>query len=111
MNSLALPVFRAIRVVLFDLDGTLIDSAPDMGAATNRMRTDRGLPALPLERYRYRAGSGARGMLDVAFGMPDDHPDYAAHKEEFFVNYDQCLTERTRAFRVVDLESTRGLVY
>ena len=113
MNSLALPVFRSIRVVLFDLDGTLIDSAPDMGAATNRMREDRGLPALPLESYRHRAGSGARGMLDVAFGMAADHPQYEAHKEEFFANYDQCLTERTRAFdgaeELVQELATRGL--
>ena len=113
MSSLALPVFRSIRVVLFDLDGTLIDSAPDMGAATNRMRQDRGLPALPLERYRHRAGSGARGMLEVAFGMAGDHPEYEAHKEEFFANYDLCLTERTRVFdgagELVQELITRGL--
>ena len=113
MNSLALPVFRSIRVVLFDLDGTMIDSAPDMGAATNRMREDRGLPALPLESYRHRAGSGARGMLAVAFGMAGDHPEYEAHKEEFFANYDQCLTERTRAFdgaeELVQELITRGM--
>ena len=101
MNT-AFPAFRSVRVVLFDLDGTLIDSAPDMGAATNRMRTDRGLAALPLENYRHRAGSGARGMLDVAFAMAGDHPDYEAHKQEFFTNYDQCLTERTRAFNGVE---------
>ena len=101
MNT-AMPVFRGVRVVLFDLDGTLIDSAPDMGAATNRMRTARCLPALPLQNYRHRAGSGARGMLDVAFAMASDHPDYEAHKDEFFSNYDQCLTERTRAFEGVE---------
>ena len=41
-------MFAHIRAVLFDLDGTLIDSAPDLGAAADKMRTDRGLPALPL---------------------------------------------------------------
>ena len=102
MKGLALPVLRDVRVVLFDLDGTLLDSAPDMGAATNRMRTDRGLPALPLAAYRHRAGSGARGMLDVAFGMASEHPEYEARKAEFFANYDQCLTERTRAFDGVE---------
>ena len=113
MKGLALPVLRDVRVVLFDLDGTLLDSAPDMGAATNRMRTDRGLPALPLEAYRHRAGSGARGMLDVAFGMASDHPEYEARKYEFFANYDQCLTECTRAFDGVEELlrelATRGL--
>jgi phosphoglycolate phosphatase len=39
---------RPIQAVLFDLDGTLIDSAPDLGAAADKMRIDRGLPSLPL---------------------------------------------------------------
>ena len=57
---------RSFEAVLFDLDGTLIDSAPDLGAAADKMRTDRGMPSLPLERYRPMAGSGARDMLGVA---------------------------------------------
>ena len=109
MKKPPMPSFGAVRVVLFDLDGTLLDSAPDMGAATNRMRADRGLPELPLAHYRHRAGSGARGMLHVGFGMGADHPQYEAHKEEFFSHYDQCLTERTRAFEGVD-ELLQGLV-
>ena len=71
-------MFSDIRAVLFDLDGTLIDSAPDLGAAADKMRIDRGLPSLPLERYRPMAGAGARGMLGVAFGITPEHPDYAA---------------------------------
>ncbi len=72
------------RAVLFDLDGTLIDSAPDLGAAADQMRTDRGLASLPMERYRPMAGAGARGMLGVAFGITPDAPDFAALREEFF---------------------------
>jgi phosphoglycolate phosphatase-like HAD superfamily hydrolase len=59
--------------VLFDLDGTLIDSAPDLGAAADLMRTDRNMPPLGLDAYRAMAGAGARGMLGVAFGMSADH--------------------------------------
>ena len=95
-------MFTDIQAVLFDLDGTLIDSAPDLGAAADKMRTDRGLPSLPLASYRPMAGSGARGMLGVAFGMTPDHADFDALKEEFFVNYDQCVTQRTFAFVGVD---------
>ena len=84
--------------MLFDLDGTLIDSAPDLGAAADKMRVARGLPSLPLERYRPMAGAGARGMLGVAFGITPDHPDFAALREEFFSNYESCMTERTYAF-------------
>lgn len=103
-------VFRGIRAVLFDLDGTLIDSAPDLGAAADLMRTGRGLPSLPLELYRPMAGAGARGMLHVAFDMSPEHKDYEAHKEEFFVHYEACLTQRTQAFSGVGelLDVLRG---
>ena len=99
-------MFDQIDAVLFDLDGTLIDSAPDLGAAADKMRTDRGLVPLPLEDYRPMAGAGARGMIGVAFGLAPDHADFAALKEEFFSNYEACMTERTYAFEgVMDLVS------
>jgi phosphoglycolate phosphatase len=95
------PLFEGVRAVLFDLDGTLIDSAPDLGAAADKMRTDRGLPSLPLATYRPMAGAGARGMIAVAFGHGADHPAYEDLREEFFVNYEACMTERTYAFEGV----------
>ncbi len=95
-------VFRGIRAVLFDLDGTLIDSAPDLGAAADAMRTERGLAPLPPERYRPLAGAGARGMLRVAFDIDPDHAGYEPLKQEFFAHYEACLTERTRPFHEVD---------
>ena len=91
-------MFTQIRAVLFDLDGTLIDSAPDLGAAADKMRVDRGMPSLPLQAYRPMAGAGARGMIGVAFGHSPDHPDYEALKHEFLANYEACMTVRTRAF-------------
>jgi N-acetyl-D-muramate 6-phosphate phosphatase len=90
--------FANIDAVLFDLDGTLIDSAPDLGAAVDQMRVSRGLPSLALETYRPMAGAGARGMLSIAFGMSPQDPEFAAMREEFFSNYEQCMTERTYAF-------------
>lgn len=91
-------LFAHAQAVLFDLDGTLIDSAPDLGAAADKMRTDRGLPSLPLSLYRPMAGAGARGMLAIAFGMAPEHPQYMAYREEFFVNYENAMTERTVIF-------------
>ncbi len=91
-------MFTNIDAVLFDLDGTLIDSAPDLGAAADKMRTDRGLPSLPLTQYRPMAGAGARGMIGVAFALTPLDAGFDALKEEFFLNYETCMTERTYAF-------------
>ena len=93
MTSLFLP-----QAIFFDLDGTLIDSAPALGAAADKLRTDRGLASIAYERYRPMAGAGARGMLQIAFEMKPDHADYEAFREEFYVNYENCLTQRTFAF-------------
>lgn len=94
-------MFGDVHAVLFDLDGTLIDSAPDLGAAADKMRTDRGLPSLPPAQYRPMAGAGARGMLGVAFNVAPEDPGYDALREEFFVNYENCMTQRTYAFEGV----------
>ena len=91
-------MFEQAQAVLFDLDGTLIDSAPDLGAAADKMRVQRGLPSLPLDTYRPMAGAGARGMLGIAFDMTPEHPEFMDFREEFFVNYENAMTERTRIF-------------
>lgn len=94
-------LFENVAGVLFDLDGTLIDSAPDLGAAADLMRVQRGLASLPIEEYRPLCGAGARGMLQIAFDIGPDHSDYELMREEFFANYERCLTERTFAFEGV----------
>jgi phosphoglycolate phosphatase len=94
--------FENIEAVLFDLDGTLIDSAPDLGAAADQMRISRGMPSLALDAYRPLAGSGARGMLAVAFGITPQDPQFDSMREEFFCNYENCMTQRTYVFEGVD---------
>lgn len=89
---------RPIRAILFDLDGTLIDSAPDLGAAADQMRIARGLPSLPMADYRPFAGSGARGMLRVAFGMQPEDAEFPTMREEFFQNYERRMTQDTTVF-------------
>jgi N-acetyl-D-muramate 6-phosphate phosphatase len=91
-------MFKDVQAVLFDLDGTLIDSAPDLGAAADLMRTTRGLPSIELSAYRHMAGAGARGMLGIAFGMTPDHPEFNTLREEFFANYEQRLMQNTVIF-------------
>jgi phosphoglycolate phosphatase len=95
-------LFLGMEAVLFDLDGTLIDSAPDLGAAADKMRTDRGLDSLPHAAYRPMAGAGARGMIGVAFGITPQHAEFPSLKEEFFANYEACMTQRTYAFEGIE---------
>ncbi|MGZ5182190.1 MAG: HAD-IA family hydrolase [Ramlibacter sp.] len=108
-------MFEQVQAVLFDLDGTLIDSAPDLGAAADQMRTDRGLPSLPLDVYRPMAGAGARGMLGIAFGITPEHADFPSLREEFFRNYERRMTASTRAFggvaELVEALVGRGLAW
>lgn len=97
MNPLA-PRWAHLRAVLFDLDGTLIDSAGDLAAAANAMRVDRGLEPLPLAQYRPHGGSGARGMLRQAFDIAPGHADYERLKHEFLDRYEGLMHDSTRPF-------------
>jgi len=91
----------AVRAVLFDLDGTLADTAPDLGGAVNRMRERRGLAPLPIERLRPVASSGARGMLAAGLGKTPADPDYEALREEFLAEYESALDVHSRLFEGV----------
>ncbi len=91
-----------IRAVLFDLDGTLADTAPDLGSALNRQRTARGLPALPIAEIRPHASAGARGLLKVGFQMDPDAPGYDSMREEFLAFYAEQLCRDTRLFPGVE---------
>jgi len=88
----------SIRGVLFDLDGTLIDSAPDLAGAANRLRADHGLEPLPLAALRPMVGSGARGMVGVAFGVAPGEPRFEALRDAFLAHYEAGLLQRTRPF-------------
>lgn len=87
-----------IRAVLFDLDGTLADTAPDMARTVNLMRTRRGLAAVPLGQVRAYVSSGARGMVCSAFGITPEHPEFGGLREEFLALYGDNLCIDTRLF-------------
>ena len=92
-----------LAAILFDLDGTLIDSAPDLAAAANAMRSVRGLPALPYEQLRPMAGSGARGMLSRTFGLAPGDADYLALRDEFYDRYEALMLTSTQAFAGIEV--------
>ena len=87
-----------LEAVLFDLDGTLIDSAPDLAGACNDMRLSRGRPALPYAALRPMVGSGARGMVGRAFDVVSPDPRFPALRDEFLQRYEDRMTQETRIF-------------
>jgi len=92
----------AADAVLFDLDGTLADTAGDLACAVNRVRADRGLPPVPVDQVRPHASSGARGMLAAGMGVRPDDPDYAELRDAFLAHYAAALADTTRLFDGVD---------
>ncbi|WP_435626390.1 HAD-IA family hydrolase [Candidatus Ferrigenium straubiae] len=87
-----------IKAVLFDLDGTFADTAPDLAAALNHTRTARNLPPLPLETIRPQASHGSRGLLRLGFGIEPDAPDYDALRDIFLSYYERNICVHTRLF-------------
>jgi len=90
--------FHDVDCVLFDLDGTLVDTAPDLGDAANQVRIELGLPPLPDAGYRPVASAGARGLLKVALDMAPDHPEYPVRRDALLAHYRANLTRRSRLF-------------
>ena len=87
-----------IKAVLFDLDGTLADTAPDLCYTLNRMRAARNLPALPVAATRAYTSLGARGLLGIGLDVTPAHPRYDALREEFLAIYADNLCRETRLF-------------
>ncbi|MFT0547931.1 HAD family hydrolase [Allopusillimonas ginsengisoli] len=86
------------KLVLFDFDGTLADTAPDLAAAANKQRERRGLGPLPYETLRPYASHGARGLLKAGLDMSTDHPEYEACRKQFLVDYENDMRHHTRLF-------------
>jgi 2-phosphoglycolate phosphatase len=89
---------RAAQAVLFDLDGTLADTAADLGAALNRLRAEHGLAPMPLEQVRPFASAGARGLVHVGFGAKPGDSEYDALREAFLEFYRERPCVETRLF-------------
>jgi phosphoglycolate phosphatase len=104
-----------VRAVLFDLDGTLADTAADLAGALNRVREDRDLPPLPLATLRPHASDGTRGMLGAGLGVTRENPEWETLKEAFLDYYAAGLSVHSKLFSgaeatLTDIER-RGLVW
>ena len=86
------------RSVLFDLDGTLVDTAPDLGFALNQQRLVRGMAELPIVELRRYASAGARGLLHKGFGLRPEDAEYVRMRDEFLDLYEKNLARSSALF-------------
>jgi len=92
-----------IKAVLFDLDGTLLDTANDLGIALNRLRASHAETDLPLELIRPAAGKGCKGLLKLGLNMEESHPDFAQFSDKLLDYYLEHLLDTTRLFAGMEL--------
>lgn len=106
------PASARYRTVLFDLDGTLADTAPDLVFALNAVRAEDGLPPLPFEEVRPHVSNGSRTLIRVGFGIEEDNPEFERRRLRFLELYRQHLCDSTRLFpgmeAVIDEIEHRG---
>lgn len=87
-----------IRTILFDLDGTLADTAPDLAHALNTLLQEQHKPALPYAIIRPVASHGAAGLIELGFGVARDAPGFTPLRERFISIYQSHLMRETRLF-------------
>ncbi|MEY4765130.1 MAG: phosphoglycolate phosphatase [Pseudomonadota bacterium] len=101
------------QAVLFDLDGTLADTAGDLGGALNTLRVARGLSPMPLDALRPYASAGARGLIGVGLDIHPGHPEFEPLRQAFLDAYLACLADTTALFEgmaeLLDTLEARGL--
>ncbi|MBC7780203.1 MAG: phosphoglycolate phosphatase [Proteobacteria bacterium] len=93
---------ESIDCVLFDLDGTLADTAPDLGYALNLLRAERGMAPLPIERLRSHVSHGARGMLEAGLDLRPGDAEFLPLRDRFLEIYEQNLARESRLFEGMD---------
>jgi len=87
-----------IKTVLFDLDGTLLDTAPDLANALNFVLHSNGHAPLPFEKIRPAVSHGGAALISLGFSLPQEHPDFDARRQELLDYYKNNIAEHTRLF-------------
>ncbi|MDX1696818.1 MAG: phosphoglycolate phosphatase, partial [Thiohalobacterales bacterium] len=107
------PAGLAIRTVLFDLDGTLLDTAPDLADALNRVLEDNGRPPLPFDLIRPVVSHGGIALIDIGFGLAHTDPQFELLRAQLLKVYRANISRKTRPFpgmaEVLDTLEARGI--
>lgn len=103
------------EAILFDLDGTLADTVPDLGGAVNLLRAEHGLPPLPLEYLRPHASAGSRGLLQAGLNLRPGDAAYTVMQQRFLMLYENNLCRGTRLFQgvpeLLDTMEAQGMLW
>lgn len=91
-----------LQCVLFDLDGTFLDTSQDMAQALNQLLAEENRAALPYESIRPQVSHGARGLLQLAFGVHHDSAEFEPLRARYLAIYEACMFEQTKAFDGID---------
>jgi 2-phosphoglycolate phosphatase len=93
---------QRIQTVLFDLDGTLLDTAPDLANALNAVLKRNKQSPLPYEQIRPVVSHGGRALIELGFKLGPEHPDFASLKQELLDYYRAHIAEQTTLFPGMD---------
>lgn len=91
-----------IKTVLFDLDGTLLDTAPDLAIALNIVLQNNGRAPLPFSTIRPFSSAGTRGLLGLGFQITEDAEEYSELRDQFLNAYHEHITDQTKIFIGID---------
>lgn len=97
-----MPTFSPLKTILFDLDGTLVDTAPDLSETLNRQRLLHNKPVLSFESIRPYVSHGAAAMLGFGFGAKETDAGYSALRDEFLDIYQHQLCHKSKLFDGMD---------
>nr|WP_298248553.1 HAD-IA family hydrolase [uncultured Halomonas sp.] len=109
------PPHPAPAALLFDLDGTLVDTAPDLARATNALRAHHGLPPLPYPVIRAQVSNGGSALVELALGLARDTPGHAEARHFLLAAYGDDVAAESRVFAplapLLDAWETRGAAW
>ena len=94
---------KPIQAVLFDLDGTLVDTAPDLALALNRLRLEKGLSELPYKVIRDQVSNGGNALIELGFGVKVGEPAQPPLRQRLLDLYKEKVAEHSQVFEGMEL--------